>query len=423
MSTLRDAPPSSERLASVSGTIRNSATADSVKAREQFIPLRKAELAQLLVATAGLAATQAKSLDRFCRLLEALIHRQYQGSLERLKNAYAPFDPDADTRGTNPLPAESLAARQDELFREFGWLLARGNFVRLAQDDIDRALEARSQWGLNLVVDFRIFERLEVYCRGDVVGKRFRRRLLNRLRLEEIDVPIFQRLVVIFRLRPDCQVSKYLDTQDVHIKVFKDIPKVDLEMLLPGSRVKMSLLDRVKILLPTLSGVSIVTWKLFQGALLVAAAGIYGVLAFVGLVGGTIGYGLRSFYGYLNTKQKYQLNLTQSLYYQNLDNNAGAIYRLLDEAEEQENREALLGYFFLWHEAGEQGWTSDELDRRVEAFLRSHCGQEVDFEIGDSLDKLARLNVVRHSEQGRWRAVPIDQALKNLEGHFARLPD
>ena len=27
-----------------------------------------------------------------------------------------------------------------------------------------------------------------------------------------------------------------------------------------------------------------------------------------------------------NTKQKYQLNLTQSLYYQNLDNNAGAIY-------------------------------------------------------------------------------------------------
>ena len=54
-----------------------------------------------------------------------------------------------------------------------------------------------------------------------------------------------------------------------------------------------------------------------------------------GVIGGTLGYSARSVYGYLNTRQKYQLNLTQSLYFQNLDNNYGAIQRLLDEAEEQ----------------------------------------------------------------------------------------
>ncbi len=64
------------------------------------------------------------------------------------------------------------------------------------------------------------------------------------------------------------------------------------------------------------------------------------------MLGVTCGYGVRSFYGYLQTKQKYQLNLTESLYYQNLDNNAGVISRLLDEAEEQENREAVLAYTF-----------------------------------------------------------------------------
>ena len=37
--------------------------------------------------------------------------------------------------------------------------------------------------------------------------------------------------------------------------------------------------------------------------------------------------------------RQYQLNLTQSLYYQNIDNNAGALFRLLNEAEEQEFRE------------------------------------------------------------------------------------
>ena len=88
-------------------------------------------------------------------------------------------------------------------------------------------------------------------------------------------------------------------------------------------------------------------YKAIKGALLAAAAGIYGILTVLGV---TVGYGMRSFYGYLQTKQKYQLNLTESLYYQNLDNNAGVLTRLLDEAEEQENREAALAYFFLWRQ-------------------------------------------------------------------------
>ena len=125
---------------------------------------------------------------------------------------------------------------------------------------------------------------------------------------------------------------------------------MDLEMLLPGTRVQMSLVDRTKIVLPTLSGLSLTIWKLLTGAVAVAAGGMYDGLALCGLVGGSIGYGLRSFHGYLQTKQRYQLSLTESLYYQNLDNNAGVLMRLVDEAEEQENRETLLAWFFLWRE-------------------------------------------------------------------------
>ncbi len=90
--------------------------------------------------------------------------------------------------------------------------------------------------------------------------------------------------------------------------------------------------------------------------------------------------------------QKYQLNLTESLYYQNLDNNAGVLCRLLDEAEEQENREAMLGYFFLWRAA--RPTTAEELDGQIEQFLAKLFGRQLDFEVSDALEKLLRLAIV-----------------------------
>jgi hypothetical protein len=186
-------------------------------------------------------------------------------------------------------------------------------------------------------------------------------------------------------------------------------------MLLPGTRVRMSLLDRAKIVMPTVSGLAITTWKIVKGALVAAAAGVSGVLMALGLIAGTLGYGVRSLFGYLRTKEKYQLSLTRSLYFQNLDNNAGVLFRLLDEAEEQESREALLAYFFLWRYAPESGWTSEELDLAIEKFLTEVTRQDIDFEVGDALDKLVRLRIVQTTSGERLRAVPIGQALVALD--------
>src|SRR5205823_7687598 len=114
----------------------------------------------------------------------------------------------------------------------------------------------------------------------------------------------------------------------------------------------------------------------------------WGPLALVG------GYGYKQYYGYVTAKQAYSLQLTESLYYQNLDNNAGVINHLLDEAEEQECREALLGYYYLWRYAGERGWSPRSLDDYVEMDLERLANLKVDFEIDDALDKLEKLNIV-----------------------------
>jgi hypothetical protein len=184
----------------------------------------------------------------------------------------------------------------------------------------------------------------------------------------------------------------------------------------------MTLADRTKIAFPTLSGLGVSAYKatqlglLAKGGLVAAlAGGLWGLFGFAAVAATLVGYSVRSFFSYLSTKSKYQLNLTRSLYFQNLDNNAGVLARLIDEAEEQECREALLAWFLLWRGAGETGWSDQELDRRAEAFLQKCAGVSVDFEHGDAVEKLRRLHLVEVTPQAKLVAAPIDQCLNRLD--------
>src|SRR5207249_89917 len=132
------------------------------------------------------------------------------------------------------------------------------------------------------------------------------------------------------------------------------------------------------------------------------------------LTGGTFGYGVKSYYGYQQTKQRYSLLLTEVLYFQNLDTNAGVLFRVLDEAEEQECREAILAYYFLWRQAGAEGWTSAMLDDSIEQYLERQANLQVDFEIGDAMAKLEKLRIVEKIGD-RYRARPIEKALEMLD--------
>jgi len=378
-------------------------------AREHFIPIRKRELIEALCRDPGVSSSAADQFRRLARLVEATFHFEYHSRLEELKDAYAAFNPDADTRAAAALSEEQREERITQLFAAFASLLERANFQQLSRDQLLAALEGASDWGINLQVDLEAFERLEIFCRGDVVGERSRRRWPALWRVRSVALPIYQRLVVIFKLRPGKVKAKHVDTASVHVKFFKDIPKQDLEMLLPGTRFMMTRWEKGRIALPTLSGLAMTVFKIVSTALVLP---LWGLLS---LIGGTIGYGVKSYQGYLNTRQKYQLNLTQSLYYQNLDNNAGVLFRVLDEAEEQECREALLAYFLLWRNAGESGWDQETLDRAAEGWLKEQMKLDVDFEVDDALAKLVRLQIVEQTTPNRFAAAPLEIALRRLD--------
>jgi hypothetical protein len=396
-----------------SGRLRQPAEALANRGKlEHFIPLRKAELIERLCREPGMSASDQLGFRRLCELLDATFHYEYRARFEELQNAYAPFDCDSDTQSLVEPSATERRAQLELLFQRFDWLMERANFQRVSRSDLENALQSVGDHGLRLEIDLDSFDRLEMYCRGELKRTQLRRTWKRLYRLEQIELPVYQRLVIIFRLRDGRRTTRRVDTQDVFIKLFKDVPKDDLEILLPGTRIKMSLKDRIKIIMPTVSGLAVSIYKAFKGALLAAAAGLYGILAVIGV---TCGYGVRSFYGYLQTKQRYQLNLTESLYYQNLDNNAGVIARLLSEAEEQENREAVLAYFFLWREAIGRVMTADQLDLRIEQFLSDCLGRPVDFEVEDALAKLLRLGLVRQAFGNHYLPVPLGEALETLD--------
>ncbi|MCI0682942.1 MAG: DUF3754 domain-containing protein [Gemmataceae bacterium] len=382
------------------------------KDREHYIPVRRHDLVQLLCTDRGLDRSAADQFRQLSELLSATFHFEYHQLLEELKNEYAPFDPDETTKPIGKLTAQERGQKLARLFERFAWLMERANFKRLDRQEIVEATKAVSDWGLNMDVDFSNFESFDVYARGDTVGTRYRRRWWNWFRLESVQLAVYKRIVLIVKLKPSKRVPAGVDTDTVFLKVFKDIPKIDMEMLLPGARYRMPGGARLKLGGSFFSGILWIGYSI--GEQLLGAVAELSASLFWGPLLAVFGYGYRQYYGYQSTKNIFSLRLTQSLYYQNLGNNQGVLFHLLDEAEEQECREALLAYYCLWRFAGDTGWKMADLDDYVEMELERLAHIKVDFEIDDAMAKLDRLNLVTRNGD-RYAAVPIDKALERLD--------
>ncbi|MBX9680915.1 MAG: DUF3754 domain-containing protein [Gemmataceae bacterium] len=379
--------------------------------REHYIPIRKSDLIRLLATDVGMEPASADQFRRFCEILTATFHFQYYELLEEIKDNYAPFDPEAVTAAVAIDPPEVRESKLEELFRRFDELMRKANFKELGLEDLKKALDKASDVGINMDVDLSIFERLRVYVRGEGKVQRFVRRIWTYWRRQEVMLDLYLRFVIIVKMNPTARVPQEVDTADVFLKFFRDIPKDDLEMMLPGARVMMPFSQRLKMGGSVLSGLAILGYNIAKQLFTVA---VVGATYLYGFIFALIGYGWRQYAGYQNTRNIYNLRLTQSLYYQNLANNAGVIACLIDEAEEQDCREAILAYYYLWRFATPEGWTAAELDDRIEQELERLANLKVDFEVEDALEKLVRMKLATQSGD-RYHAVPMDQALETLD--------
>ena len=399
---------------------------------ERFIPFRKSDV--VTMCADEVTDEEREPFRAFVELLESLLHHEFRGRLEALKDAYFPFNPDADVRTVREPSAAERDAAQERLVEELSALAEAANFERISADDLDRAFVEESLVKVRLEADFDDFEQVVFYRRGVHTREEQVKRWFG-LRRTDITFTNYGKVLVYVKFKDAAHfqaLGKKVDDlpfapDSMIIKLFQDVPRADLEMLFPNARVRMRAIDKLLIGVPAVvSGIIMVVTKLVAALLPVLL-----LLAFwfgmrnepVELNQGqlvTLGAGLAALGGFLvrqfgkfkNRKIQFMKSLSENLYFRNLDNDAGVFNHLLDAAEEEEVKEAVLAYHFL--RSAEGALTADELDQRIEAWFTRQWGIEFDFEVADGVGKLRRLRLIDDTD-GRLSAVPLTEATRRLD--------
>lgn len=406
-----------------SGFIRDDAPHWAI---EPFIPIEVNTLIEYLTSRGELASEQDDSFREFNHKVNNILHQQRGAYHTRFADAYALFDPDTDSRrpaarqsDPQQLPTDlnetdrnvqrenslELASPEADVAGVISLceeILQEAGYHRLSQADVEQCAGVSSQWGVPLHVDFGLFNQLLLFARGDIIGTRLRRRLRTLYRRESVAVPIYQRMVVVFQLRDDDKSEENLAASALHLRMFKNIPKQDVDMLLPGSRVRISGLDRIKIVVPSLGGFLISLQKMAQITrfiLLFAAFALHWTAVLIALL---CGYMVKSVMSYFQTKNRYQLNLTRNLYFQKLDTNAGVAYRMIQQAHRQTSVEMILAYYAIL--TSEEPISIRRLRRRCERMVREAVDVEVDFRVERTLERLVAMEVIQQVGD-RWTVV------------------
>jgi hypothetical protein len=383
--------------------------------RENFVPLHTCDVIEWLVAQPTTGAEAEKSFTQIASLIVALLHHLYRQRHEQLTYVYASLDPDRDRLLRSVPTPEFRKQLIDELFERTQDTLHRANYHKLSPGDIKEAMEAASRWGVRMRVNFEMLRKLEVYGRGHVVGKRQVRNWRRFFRFETVEVPLYQRLIVIFQTSPGLKSDQF-DSRRVYLRMFKNVPRQDIDMMLPATGIQMTWLDHSKIVVPSLYAAGMTLWRFLRNVMLLAFFGVFKTLGFFVLATLAIGFGVRSMFTYrTHTKRRYMLSMAQNLYYQNLDNNAGVLLRLLEEGEQQEAIEAILAYYVTAIALRDRGpLSSDAIDRECERLLKAATNIEIDFDVERTLRTLVQLGVLEASPDG-WSVLPPEEARRSLD--------
>jgi hypothetical protein len=398
---------------------------------ERHIPLSTRAVVDLC--TGSLEGDAATELAEVAGLLGAVLHASYRQRWQEIKRLYAAHVPAGDSGQDPPDAAAGEAAHR--FVAELRSVLDAANYDEVPREQLERALEEESLFRLRLDVDLDDFAELAVFRRGQHERTETVRRWYG-LRKEDVRFLDYERVVLYARYRDRSYFTdRGIDVDELpfepgraFVKMFQDVPAADIEMLLPNTDVRMRTMDKLVIGVPALvGGVVVATTKLAAAlGLLVLLVGAwlglrdepadlsFGRLAT--LLGGLIAFGAylwRQWSKFKNRRIKFMKTLSENLYFRTLADGPGVLFTVLDSAEEEDTKEALLAYRVLL----DGPLTTAGVDAAVERRLRDEAGVTIDFEVSDALRKLAALGLAT-AEGERCRAVSVAQARGTLLEHW-----
>ena len=400
--------------------------------RNRFIPFRKSDIIEMCINDSRLSEHDQNLFRQFCHILGSLIHFEFHHQVEMLKDCYSPFNPDADTRLNYDYSEQEKKELHKKLVETLTAILNAANFEKITKTDLEEALKEESLFKIRLRVNFDDFEEVIFYQRGESTKEETLVKYFG-LKKEPITFTNYERVSIYIKFKEEDYFKTkrhknlYFTPGSTIIKLFQNVPKADLEMLFPNSEVRMKTVDKLIIGIPAaVSGIVVIATKLGASILLIAAV----VSFWFGLTKKEVkieqqqlialALGLATLGGFLfkqinkfkNRKIKFMKTLTDSLYFKNLDNNTGVFHHLVDEAEEEEFKEAILAYYFLLVE--DRDLTTTKLDETIESWFENKHNCRINFEIEDALYKLKRWDIA-YQDGSILRKKDLNDALQQLD--------
>jgi hypothetical protein len=404
--------------------------------REKFLPITRHALMDRLTAGNLWPNGDAVQARRFMRYLDYWRRHTYSVKLLELENTYEPFSPDSDLLRTRAFSQDERALMQKRLVAQMASLLEQGNFTRVDPSNVHFILTKDSAYGLDLEVDLQAFEEILIYYRGATTISEYRRDVRRAyMRWREVKIPVFQRMFLLFKLKPfavrvaevmrEHQVDKKeaeravrrlrgllpatVTSDYVYIKLFKNMPRSDVEMIFPNTKVRFRLFDKLKFGVTAGSGLGM---GMFGTVGKVAMASNPYTLA--AAVAGLGGIALRQATNFLNQRTRYMVVLAQNLYFHAMADNRGVMTLLADRAADEDIKEEMLLYSVLAKEPVNIR-NLRQVDQAIEQYLQDTFGIEVDFDVDDALQRLKQEGIVTELADGTLETLPPQQAALHID--------
>jgi len=410
----------------------------SEKKREKFIPVTRFALMDRLTAREVWPRKQRNEARRFFRYLDYWRHQQYNARLIELEPAYEPFSPDSDLLATRKFTADELETLKARVFEQAAEMLEQANYERIDPHESDLIVTADSTFGLDFEVDMDAFEDILIFYRGTSKKRESRRALRKFYLTEYFDVPIYRRLCIVFKLKAfEARVAQIMANEKlsrkeaekkvkrlrsflppqikdeyIYLKLFKNIPTNDLEMIFPNTQVRFRMFDKL---------------KLGGSASFGVGAGVYTSLGKIALltspytaVPALAGFGailFRQTMNFFNQKQRYMVVMAQNLYFHSMADNRGVLIKLADRAAEEDVKEEMLLYSVLAKEKVNRNDLPD-IDRAIEKYLTTTFGVDVDFDVMDALRRLLHDGIVVEEPDGALTVMPPGKAAEHLDAKW-----
>lgn len=347
--------------------------------REHYIPFDKEFLLEQQIA---IFSEDQKKVDDFKRLFDIIEHYYHYETFNlnrSLKQNYTSFDPDLSQE-----ERKSFNGKSDFLtFRKtLQKVLDHGNYIRIDKETLDKAFKNSDLIGLNLSIDFNAFKDYELYVRGHHKAKEKISHYI--FWKKEIEIDYYDRVMIYLNYNEADYLKEKkvklgkmpVEPGTVILKIFKRVPKNDLETIFPNAIPRMSTTDKLLFWIPGIfGGISLLSAQVIPALIAMYAAYQSGekidlLNSKASLNQGLIALGIlaaylfRQYNAFVNKKIKYSKMLSDSLYFKNLGNNSGAFYSLLNSSEEEVMKETILAYSFLYR--NNNPITALELDFQIE---------------------------------------------------------